>query len=119
MSTELTIAAKVDASLTASVAKNVGKTVKLMCNKCEQALVLDDEASQVRNNFLIPLLSKAADFSERSLSEVVVQRHKGFSGSESPSPTICLPSVGVTDFPNRNRLIFFFNTRDDAHFFAF
>ena len=74
MSTELTIAAKVDASLTASVAKNVGKTVKLMCNKCEQALVLDDEASQVRNNFLIPLLSKAADFSERSLSEVVVQR---------------------------------------------
>ena len=33
-------------------------------------------------------------------SEVVVQRHKGFSGSESPSPTICLPSVGVTDFPS-------------------
>ena len=68
VSSELTIAAKVDASLCASVAKNVGKTVKLMCNKCEQALVLDDEASQVRNSFLTLLLifSKAADFSERS-----------------------------------------------------
>ena len=38
VSSELTIAAKVDQSgLRLSVAKNVAKTVKLMCNKCEQA----------------------------------------------------------------------------------
>ena len=37
----------VDASLCQLVARNVAKTVKLFCVKCEQLLVTDGDASQV------------------------------------------------------------------------
>lgn len=37
----------VDPKLNLTVAKNVAKTVKLMCVKCEQIVVTDGEASQV------------------------------------------------------------------------
>ena len=47
ISSELTIANKVDKTLCLAVAKNVSKTVRLMCNKCEQVMIFDDEASQV------------------------------------------------------------------------
>ena len=53
VSSELTIAAKVDQSgLRLSVAKNVAKTVKLMCNKCEQAREhVENKSAPCETNF--------------------------------------------------------------------
>ncbi len=47
VSSEITVVATVDARLAATVARNVAKTVRLTCVKCEQVLVTDGEASQV------------------------------------------------------------------------
>ena len=49
VSSELTIAAKVDASLCGQERRENCLAVR---NKCEQVLVLDDEASQVRETLL-------------------------------------------------------------------
>ena len=46
MASELGVSA-VDGELSATVAKNVAKTVRLVCVKFEQTLVTDGEASQV------------------------------------------------------------------------
>ena len=46
VASELGVSA-VDAELSATVAKNVAKTVRLVCVKFEQTLVTDGEASQV------------------------------------------------------------------------
>ncbi len=47
VSSELGVAAAVDPGLVATVCRNVAKTVRLTCVKCEQILVTDGEASQV------------------------------------------------------------------------
>ena len=46
VSSELTVS-MIDIQLSITVAKNVAKTVQLMCVKCEQIVVTDGEASQV------------------------------------------------------------------------
>ena len=48
ISSELNVSTAVDARLCLTVAKNIAKTVRLMCVKCENVLVTDGEASQVR-----------------------------------------------------------------------
>ena len=47
VSSEVGVAAAVDARLAAAVCRNVAKTVRLTCVKGEQMLVTDGEASQV------------------------------------------------------------------------
>jgi hypothetical protein len=45
----------VDVSLSCTVARNISKTVRLFCLKCEQMIVTDGEATQVIGEFINPL----------------------------------------------------------------
>jgi hypothetical protein len=42
----------VDVSLSCTVARNISKTVRLFCLKCEQMIVTDGEATQVIGEFI-------------------------------------------------------------------
>ncbi len=97
MASELNIAS-VDSQLSLAVSRNVAKTVKLMCVKCEQILVMDGEASQVvgyptegqkKNVAIVNVLSKFRS----GIEEIVV----GQQGKNPEAVDVVMEALGDTE----------------------